>query len=207
MAMLGDIYLFVEEEECESPVEVSEHPVEVGVALTDHVQQKPAILRLQGQIFGAEAEDDLARLQSWQRSGAVCRYIGQRNMAGVQIQSLSCRYTHKSAKGCSFNMVLREVRIASTMLETGLAYSGNMEVRFVNGQGVDRIVNLAPERERYHRLWPGETLQLLAAQYRSQGVRYEALCTLNAGRDIFAAGQQGNFDKMRAGAEILLGVW
>ena len=207
MALLGDIYLFVQQEETESPVQTSEHPVETGVALTDHVLAKPACLRLEGEVVGPDCENTLQTLREWQRIGAAVHYVGRQVFKNAQIVEFSYQYTHRIAGGCSFTMTLREVRVAQNIYTIGLGFSGKMEVRYCNGLGIDRIVDLSSVRERYHTLAPGETVLYLAAQYRSHGVSAESIREQNRTRDVFRAGHKGDFAYLQTGAKLLLGVW
>lgn len=207
MAMLEDVYLFVQEEKVSCPVEVSEHVVETGVALTDHVSVKAETLHLSGEIVGERYHEVAEKMRGWQRAGAALRYAGRHLLQGVQIVEFGMEYTHRIAEGCSFTMLLRQVRVARNMYAVGLGYQGKMEVQFTNGSGIVRVMNLAGKSARYHVVGQGETVWYLAGQYRARGVTAEGLRENNSNRDVFRQGHQGDFNYLKTGVQLMLGVW
>ncbi len=204
MALLGDLYVFVIDEEMDSPVNISTHPVERGTQLTDHVQAAPATLVINGELFGEESAEQIRR---WQRDGYVLSYIGRNIFPQAQIKSFSCRYTHRIAGGCEFSLTLQEVRVASTIFSVGLGYSGNRRIGFVNGDTTTSIINLSPKQNRFHTLMAGETLYFIANQFRGRGVTVQSLQMLNRARAVFLPGYQGDFERLKPNAKLLLGVW
>ncbi|MDL2253311.1 hypothetical protein LJC49_04470 [Ruminococcaceae bacterium OttesenSCG-928-I18] len=207
MAKLGDLYIWVKEENVDSAVAISEHAVETGVSVTDHVRKKPTQLNLEGEVVGSDYLNNLNIIQSWQHSGAILTYIGRVVFKGAQIQSFTYQLNSGIAGGAKFDMTLREVRIARNVYEVGLGYTGSMEIRWVNGLGIDRLVNLSSQEERYHTLMAGETLYYVANQYRTRGVTVAGIQDLNRAREVFSPGHQGDYDYLRSGARLLLGVW
>lgn len=207
MAMLGDMYIFVTDENIDSNVSVSEHPVETGINVTDHIRPQSATLSLNGEVVGADWESRLNRIKSWQRNGHVLSYIGRNIFHSAQIQSFSYQFTNKISGGFSFSMTLKEIRIASNMWEHGLGYRGSMKIKFNNGSGTWKVVNLAEKKNRFHTLMAGETLYYLAQQYRAKGVTVSSLKQLNRARAVFRPGHRGNYEYLLPNARIFLGVW
>lgn len=148
-----------------------------------------------------------AKHQRWQRDGYVLSYIGRNIFPQAQIKSFSCRYTHRIAGGCEFSLTLQEVRVASTIFSVGLGYSGNRRIGFVNGDTTTSIINLSPKQNRFHTLMAGETLYFIANQFRGRGVTVQSLQMLNRARAVFLPGYQGDFERLKPNAKLLLGVW
>lgn len=207
MAMLGDMYIFVLDEAIDSQVSVTEHPVETGINVSDHVRPAPATLTLNGEVVGPDWEAVLNTIKSWQRGGYVLAYIGRHIFQSAQIQSFSYQFTAQVNRGFTFGMTLKELRVASNMWEHGLGYQGSMKIQFNNGSGIVHTLDLAGRQERYHTMMAGESLYYLAQQYRAKGVTVQALQEQNSARDIFRPGHAGDFGYLLPGARILLGVW
>ena len=69
MALINDIYIFVESEDVARETSISSHPVEEGIDLTDHVRQSPLVLSLSGELVGSDYEDRSEE----RRVGKECR--------------------------------------------------------------------------------------------------------------------------------------
>ncbi len=207
MALLSGVYLFVENESVECPVEISRHSVETGVPLSDHVRADALSVHLEGLIVGSGFLNSIETLRGWQSQGWVLDYVGCYLLRSVQIETFSFEFDSSVKNGCRFSMSLRQLRVARTIYDIGLGYTGSMEVTFTNGNGVTQILNLSQRKERYHVISAGDTLWYLATQYRVFGVSTASLIAQNTHRDVFLTDAQGDFSKLRIGAKLLLGVW
>lgn len=59
MALINDIYIFIEDESLNTEVESTTHPVENGVDITDHVQRKATTLSVKGKIVDYYYQNEL----------------------------------------------------------------------------------------------------------------------------------------------------
>lgn len=117
MALINNNYVFVEEENVVYDAESTSHPVEKGIAFTDHVQRKPVEVSITGKIVNhgnVKASDTLTKIKELQKSGSLITYVGRTKISNLQIQSFNTNYTNANWGGCDFDMTLKEVRIAKT---------------------------------------------------------------------------------------------
>lgn len=113
MAKLDDKYITVESEAPDFPVTVTEQPVEKDINLVDHVQAGARTLSLSGLIVGDDAGKTMDYILSAKDKGQIVKYVGRITFSGI-ITSFSTGYDYKVADGMTFNMELREVRIATS---------------------------------------------------------------------------------------------
>lgn len=211
MGLLGGKYIWVKEEDMDYPVETSLHPVETGAEITSHVKQGAASLALSGYINeehnpgGVQAT--VVFFKEMMRGGFALAYIGRNILTNCHIVQFSTGASNNPANGVAFDMTLRELRIARNNFTDGAGYNGDLIITAMNYEGTMMLQALSEVRERFHQLQPGDTLYYVAEQFATKGVTADGLREMNRGRPIFAAGHQGDYAYMQAGAEILLGVW
>ena len=66
MATLNNLYVFVETEDVSYASEISSHPVEKGIEVSDHIKQGPCELSISGKIVKSgsrKASNILSRLR------------------------------------------------------------------------------------------------------------------------------------------------
>ncbi len=207
MAIVGGVYVWVEEENLDTPVEVASHPVETGVEITSHVKAGPATLTVRGEIVGPGYENTVQHFRNLARGGYLTAYIGRTVFPSAHIVSFGTRASPRIKDGVEFDMQLREMRVARKNFEWATGYTGDVLVGQMNYDGTASVENLSAKGERYHTLMAGETLYFVAEQYRSRGVTAEGMRELNQARDVFQPGHQGDYGYLRTGAKLLLGVW
>lgn len=128
MALINDIYVFVESENVKRDAKVSEHPVEEGIDLTDHVRRSPITLSISGEIVGDDYEDTIAALDAIHKNGELVEYIGVNMISNALITSFPTEHTGEIVGGCRFTMELREIRIASSPYMAGSGSVGTQQV-------------------------------------------------------------------------------
>ena len=206
MAVLNGLYIWVDTESVDRPVTHTQHPVESGVDITDHVRTEPAVLSVSGKVVGADAENTMNLLRKWQTSGSIVSWVGRSVFLSVQIEGLSASYSRDTSKGYDLTLTLREVRIAASVWKTK-QYKGTVKIKERSADGTVQTVNVAKRQQRFHTLRAGETLLFVAGQYKDKGVTSAKLKSQNKTRDVFQKGYTGNFNFLRTGASLLLGVW
>ncbi|UHA71937.1 LysM peptidoglycan-binding domain-containing protein [Paenibacillus sp. 481] len=109
--MLGKTPLFVTMEEPQYGVTVSEHNVEKGAPITDHIQKEHTTLRLEGMLLGLDAAKLRQDLVTSMERGQILRYSGRNLFKGCMITSLSTAHDYSIANGMTFSMMLRQVQL------------------------------------------------------------------------------------------------
>lgn len=172
MALINDIYIFVETEDVAREITASTHPVEEGIELTDNIRRSPLSLSLSGEIVGADYEDDVSQIEGLQNSGALVEYVGINLVSDVVITKFSTNHSGAIQGGCRFSMELKEIRIASSPYSEG---SGNS-----SQQQIDEAPVPASETPaRTHTVKSGDTLSGLAKSYYGNASLYPRIFDAN----------------------------
>lgn len=113
MAMLGGVYLdVVYSEKPERSVKTTDHPVESGQPLVDHVERQPYVLNLTGLITGSDAAARLKKIENLQDSGTPVTYVHRNGVSNVIIETFNTVHDSSTAGGFSFTMSLKKIRVA-----------------------------------------------------------------------------------------------
>ena len=118
MALINGLYIHVTDEKINKDTDVSSHSVESGINVTDTVKPKQIEISLSGKIVDVPGENGtsaftvLQQLRQFQNTGALVDYSGRNAMSGYQITSLSTSHNGDVSGGASFDMTLREFRVA-----------------------------------------------------------------------------------------------
>lgn len=119
MALLNNLYIFVETENVSNTIKSSTHPVETGIDITDSIRKTPVEISLSGKIVdtgSTKATDIEKKIKNLQNNGSLIKYSGSRNniFSNLQIQSFQTDSTNEVWGGYNFSMTLKEVRIAKS---------------------------------------------------------------------------------------------
>ncbi len=174
MALINDIYIFVDTEDVSREIEASTHPVEEGIDLTDNVKRSPLSLQLSGEIVGTDYEEDIAQIDRLQKSGKLVEYVGINLVSNVIITKFSTSHTADIRGGCNYSMELKEIRIASSPYNAGGGNGGEQQIE-------EAKVPLASAPARTHTVKSGDTLWGIAKSYYGNGAQYPTI--FNGNRD------------------------
>lgn len=176
MAILDGHKILVERENFAGSVEAPEHPVEEGIALTDHVEPIPIMLSLEGRILGPDAADIRDQLHSAMRSGKIISYSGRNAMRDALITSFDSDHDANVANGYIFHATVKELRIAkpSTPEPKGVA---KQSVKVMSSLGMQQTQNKA-KPPIFHLIRKGQTFFGIAPKY---GTSWPAIKALNPG--------------------------
>ena len=159
MALINDIYIFVESEDVSREITASTHPVEEGIELTDHIRRSPLFLSLSGEIVGSSYEDDVAEIENMQKSGELVEYVGVNLASDVVISKFSTSHIGDIRSGCRFTMELKEIRIAKSPYMEGSGNNGTQQVE----EAPVPAAETPPTRT--HTVKSGDTLSKIAKSY------------------------------------------
>lgn len=200
MALVNNLYVFVENEDLTHDIESTSHPVEKGIDITDHVRRKPYELSISGKIvdYGStKATDILNKIKELQKSGSLITYKGRNNLSNMQIQNFSTSFPYTNWGGCDFSMSLTEVRIAKP------AYTA---AKKVGTQQVDKGEN----KNVYHTVKKGDCIWALVitGAYKSLEPKYSKpmdKCNYIMSKNPNAFSRKGDFRTLKIGAKIFVG--
>lgn len=197
MAKLNGMYLFVTDEDYSFGAEVTEHAVEEGIAISDHVKRKANILSISGEIVGEDADSIRSKLDTMLKSGTVCNYSGRCSMSKCLITEFSTSHPHTIWGGCSFSMTLKEVRTATTSYKPT-----NKE----NNAGTQQPVKESAETYVYHTVKKGDCVWNLVAKPGAPYKKYGLDCqeVMRANPDAFS--RKGDFRTLQIGEKLIVGV-
>lgn len=119
MALLNGLYIFAESEDTGRDFDISAHPVEKGLPITDCVNRQPATLDIEGIIPGdpndpTHAEMIRQKIVQLASSGSLVTYQGANNYIDCLIESFQTGHTNKTNGAMSFSMTIREVLFAAS---------------------------------------------------------------------------------------------
>lgn len=175
MALINDIYVFVSSEDVSREVTASNHPVEEGIDLTDHVRRSPLILSLTGELVGAGYEDDIAQLEQLQAGGELVEYTGVNVLSSALLTRFTTTHDGTIRGGCQFTAELKEIRIAASPFTAG---SGNSAAQQIEEAPVPAAQD---PPAKTHTVKSGDTLSGIAKSYYGNGAAYPQI--FNANRD------------------------
>jgi hypothetical protein len=166
MATIAGVEIHVETESPAYMVNIMTHPVEEGLAITDHVQQMPIGLSLTGQILNPNASEKRDRLRVAMNSGELVVYLGRNSAYTMLISSMHCDHTHRIANGFSFTMELIETRIVRVLQEASLDTDPTLTATAEEGNlGTQQLEQTG--EEVYATIQDGDTFWGLSGVFRT----------------------------------------
>ena len=195
MATLNGIYVFIETERISHLVETTDHAVEEGVDLTDHVNYKGYVVSLTGQIVGDDYEETLSSLKELQESGTLIKYVGTESFSGMLITSFERDKDNTVAGGCKFTMDLKEARIGKSPYKKKSRGKTNGGTKQKSKNSTSKYV--------YHTVKKGDTVwALVNGAYKSLGSSCNDIMRWNPS----AFSRKGDFRTLQIGKKLKMGV-
>lgn len=113
MPMLGDIFINnVVSESYDEGVNTTDHPIEGGKEVTDHIEQQPVILKISGVVAGPDAAAKLEKLRLYMRTGKLLKYSYRSVISNVIIEKFPHDHVVQVRNGFEFQITLKQIRIA-----------------------------------------------------------------------------------------------
>lgn len=198
MAYINQYYLFVDGdgETANRSVSISDHPVEEGMVITDHVQRDPLELRISGKLVGADAETVRSNLETLQKNGSYVKYIGKEIISNAVILSFDTSRDIEMDGGMSFDMTIREIRVAQS------AYRDAATGKTVKS-GTQQVVR--NNQEIFHTVKSGDTLYSLSLMYYGSDTGYVKLYDANS-TTIENAAREAGYTSSDGGSVLIAGI-
>ena len=113
MPMLGDVLIdAAREERVQYRNTVTEHAVEDGQEIADHLRRQPRTLSLSCTIAGTDWETRYERLKELADGQELLTWVGAELWENMVIESFDPTRTVQVANGVRFEITLRQVRVA-----------------------------------------------------------------------------------------------
>jgi LysM repeat protein len=182
VSYINGYYIFVENEKVSRDVDVSSHPVEKGLDITDNIKRSPITISLSGLIVdyknsnGATvtAKTVYQNLINLNAKGLYVKYEGVNSISNAIIEKLETENTNAVNGGYSFSMDIKEIRIANS------AYVAP-KVQSTKKSGTQQVKSNANSNARYYVVKRGDCLWKIAKKYYGNGALYTKI--YNANRD------------------------
>lgn len=175
MALINNIYVFVETEDIQRGVNVSSHPVEQGLNVSDNAKPEPKIIKIKGEIVGAKASNNLAALEKLHQKGSYVKYVGRNILSNAVITSFNTSHPNTIWGGCSFDMEIKEIRIAKSPVVVKTAKKTKGGTKQVTQKSKAKAVAKA----RTYTVKRGDTLWAIAKKYYGNGAKYTKIVKAN----------------------------
>jgi len=183
MALIDNYYVHVEEEEATLSSEVTQHPVETGIKVTDNVKRQPITLSLKGKIVavdGTSATTIREALRSLHDNGKLVKFLGVHHLSDSVITSFKTKASAEVSGGYEFEMEITQVRIAKS------AYKAPAKTATTTQQVTQK--KTTPKKtepaKRYYTVKYGDCPWSIAEKYYNNGFKWEQM--MKANTDIVA---------------------
>lgn len=178
MAMLGEHEIHVISENPTYSVNITQYPVEDGIALTDHVERQSTTMEISGKILGPLAADIRTKLIEAMMNGTQLDYVGRNAFRKVLIANITTEHDAEVANGYRFNATLQQVRIAqpsyAPLLNDPILLS---QAKETTNAGRQQPAKQPPKgTPQYHKMRRGETVYSISPKY---GTTWQAVLALN----------------------------
>ena len=118
MALINNLYVFLENEQINETVTTTARPVEKGLSAEETMTKAPLEMSISGKIVNVEgksASSIIQAIKTLQRKGSLIKYIGRNiSSANLMITSFNTDHPNTVSGGADFDMTLKQVRIAKS---------------------------------------------------------------------------------------------
>ena len=113
MAKLGNVFLnTVYEEKPDKSIKTSEHPIEDGSNITDHIHREAVTMAISGIVTGPDAGTRRKQLETYMNKGTRLKYVYRNVMNGMIIENFSTVHDANIKNGFKFSLTMKQVKIA-----------------------------------------------------------------------------------------------
>lgn len=144
MAQLGAVYLdAVYSDQPKRAVKTTDHPLETGEAVTDHVQLDPLTIGITGIIVGSDASVRMKRLEEYQKKGTLLTYVNRISAVGVIILNFDSTHGKDVGNGFTFSMTLKRMKVSQATPIKEMSLPVRTQVKEVTNKGVQQTQTAA----------------------------------------------------------------
>ena len=214
MALINGIYVHVTDESVSREVEISQHPVESGIDISDTAKRKAITLSISGLIVdceGSKASSAISKLEQLKNTGGLIKYIGRNILDKMMITSFETSHPNTVWGGAEFSITMQEIRIV------GNAYVAPKVDGSSVTNGGEQQVSQGESNAVWYTVKKGDCVWNLVtkkypqlSQYDASGKKVESKTTMDTCKWVMqqnpdAFSQKGDFGTLQIGQKILLG--
>lgn len=158
MGKLGSVKLTILNEALSTSIDATTYPVEKGSPITDHIQQKPQTLDIQGVVVGKDYKTKLQTLRDNMRAGKVLKYVGRFTANNVIMLDISDSRKTDMKNGSEISIKLQYIRFATNSFK---------KKKETKNSGKKQPVSKTPSKttKKYHTVKKGETYSSIGKKY------------------------------------------
>jgi hypothetical protein len=145
MALLGGVLLSVSSDNPDRQSTVTQHEIESGENIADHVSHMPYTLNISGVVVGPDAAARLTKLEDIQRKGMPVQYVNRVKYDNVVIQSFGSDHGVATRNGFLFNMTLVRVRTTQASPVQTMKLPQRVQAKTVTNKGRQQTVKAQPK--------------------------------------------------------------
>ena len=173
VALINNIYVFVETEYVSRSVSITEHSVESGLDISDNVKRNAVTLSIKGAIVGENAKKTVIEIEKLLNSGKYARYVGgDFAFSNAVIKEFKTTKSNKYWGGYEFDMEIKEIRVAKASYKS--------VSKSLKG-GTSQVKKSSTSSKKYHTVKRGDCLWAIARKYYGSGSQYPKIVKANKG--------------------------
>ncbi|MFD1206633.1 phage baseplate protein [Sporosarcina contaminans] len=150
MPYLGDILIdVIEDEDLDESSSTTDHALEDGEQITDHIENNPIVLNISGVIIDP-SDEKLLKLREYRQKGEILNYNYRSRLETVLITSFKPKKNKDIKDGYTFTMTLKQVRMAKAPNVIRVSVPVKKQVKAVTKAGkktVRKSVNKTPVKK------------------------------------------------------------
>ena len=197
MPKLGDVKLnIVYSEDRDKRVTTTDHPIENGFKIIDHVQKEPVILKISGVCTGSDATTRLQKLEKYQSEGKRLTYVGRYYITNMLIDSISTtKDVEVEGTAYKFDISLKQTRI----VKTASTKKSSAKTKPKTNAGKKQATKKGPGKRTYV-VKRGDTLSEIAQKYYGHGTSKYYMKIYNANKKVIGS----NPNKIQVGMKLII---
>ena len=177
VALINNIYVFVETEDVSRSVSITEHSVESGLDISDNVKRNAVTLSIKGAIVGKNAKETVTKIEKLLNSGKYARYVGgDFAFNNAVIKEFKTTKSNKYWGGYEFDMEIKEIRVAKAAYK-----SVSKALKGGTSQVKKSSTKSSTSSKKYHTVKRGDSLWSIAKKYYGSGSQYPKIVKANKG--------------------------
>lgn len=197
MPKLGNVKLnVVYSEDRDKQIKTTDHPIEDGLKITDHIEKEPIKFKISGVCTGTDATSRLQKLEKYANDGTKLTYVGRFYTTNLIIESISTiKDVEVAGTAYKFEIDLKQTRIVKTA-----KYSNKKPTtKGKTSAGKKQPTTKGPTK-RYHVVKRGDVLSKLAQKYYGHSTRTYYMKIYNANKKIIGS----NPNVLKIGQKLLI---